>query len=106
MKKAITFIPTASENILTDMCDLAQMISELCGCHTEISSEGEFIMNAGERYKCDPDLHLFSAALTVILLLARSQSKNRSAKITIKEKDESPFVTVAFEPLEMIGAEE
>ena len=97
--KAATFIPLLSKDILGDMLTQAQMISEMCGCALEISKEGSLTRSSGERCAAEIDFPLYTAALTILLLLARRFSKDRSARIMLVTKEESPFVTVSFEPV-------
>ena len=97
--KAETFIPLLSKDILEDMLTQAKMISEMCGCEAEITKEGKLTRSSTDRCAAEIDFSLYTAALTVLLLLARHFSINRSARINIFTKDESPFVNVSFEPV-------
>ena len=75
------------------------MISEMCGCEAEITKEGKLTRSFTDRCAAEIDFALYTAALTVLLLIARHFCADRSARINICTKDESPFVTVSFEPL-------
>lgn len=97
--RAATFIPLSSNDILDDMLSQAKMLSEMCGCETEITKEGKLIHSHLERHAAETDFALYTAALTVLLLLARRFSADRSARINISAKNESPFVMLSFDPL-------
>jgi hypothetical protein len=98
--KAATFLPLSSNDILDDMLSQAKMLSEMCGCATEITKEGKLMHSSLERPAAETDFALYTAALTVLLLLARRFSADRSARISLCAKNESPFVTVSFDPLQ------
>ena len=97
--RASTFIPLQSKDILEDMLTQAKAISEMCGCTAEITKEGTLTRSSGERCSSEIDFSLYTAALTVLFLLVRRFSVDRSANVNITVKDESPFVTVSFEPI-------
>ena len=98
--KAATYIPLSSGDILEDMLTQAKAISELCGCGAEITKSGSLTLSSEERRATEVDLALYTAALVVLLLLARHFSADRRAGIDISLKEESPFVTVSFEPIQ------
>ena len=95
--KASTYIPLSSNDILEDMLEGARAISEMCGCEAEITKYGSLTRSSSDRSAAEVDLALYTAALVVLLLLARHFSADRRAIIDISKKEESPFVTVSFE---------
>ena len=98
--KAATYLPLSSGDILEDMLKEARAISEMCGCEAEITKNGSLIRSSSERSAAEVDLALYTAALVVLLFLARHFSADRRARIHISAKEESPFVTVSFEPIQ------
>ena len=97
--RAATFLPLSSKDILDDMLTQTKMLSEMCGCEVEITKEGTLTHSSSDRSAAETDLALYTAALTVLLLLARRFSADRRARISLCVKNESPFVTVSFDPL-------
>ena len=80
------------------LCAQALDISELCGCPIRINANDFDDDFTEDSLLSEFDFPLFTAFLINALLLARRTSKNREAEVILETKEESPYVSVIFEP--------